>query len=113
MNGMKVFIFFLLLLCACSDAANNKESSADSAVVAPPEAKPVQVQPEAEDTSGIKNHIEISSAYSNARFKDVRVQRTGDHEFLITGKGQIFEANFNWVIEDGQEEVINNPSDEE
>lgn len=103
---MKWSILFFLFLCACSDTANKKGSSADSARELPPVAKPVPVEPEAEDTSGTKKQIEISSAYSNARFKDVRVQRTGNHEFLITGKGQIFEANFNWVIEDGHEEII-------
>ena len=45
--------------------------------------------------------------YSNQRFKDVTVEKTGDHKFLIKGKGQIFEANFNWVVEDGHEELKN------
>lgn len=43
--------------------------------------------------------------YSNARFKNVTVKRTGDHTFLIKGKAQIFEANFGWVIEDGHNEL--------
>ena len=43
--------------------------------------------------------------YSNQRFKDVTVEKTGEHSFLIRGKGQIFEASFNWVVEDGHEEL--------
>ena len=43
--------------------------------------------------------------YANARFKDVTVERTGDHQFLIKGKAQVFEANISWVVEDGHEEL--------
>lgn len=44
--------------------------------------------------------------YGNDRFRNVAIQRTGDHTFLITGKGQIFEANFGWVVEDGHDELL-------
>ncbi|MBP8086384.1 MAG: hypothetical protein KAY48_03785 [Saprospiraceae bacterium] len=44
--------------------------------------------------------------YTNERFKDVVVQRTGDHSFLVTGQGQIFEASFSWVVEDGHDELL-------
>ena len=47
----------------------------------------------------------IGKVYSNERFKDVTVTRTGDHTFQVTGKGRIFEANFGWVIEDGHDEL--------
>lgn len=43
--------------------------------------------------------------YSNTRFKEVRVTKTGDHQFRIQGKGQIFEASFSWVVEDGHDEL--------
>ncbi|MEO6541882.1 MAG: Gmad2 immunoglobulin-like domain-containing protein [Ferruginibacter sp.] len=43
--------------------------------------------------------------YANARFKDVVVEQTGDHKFLIKGKAQVFEANISWVVEDGHEEL--------
>ena len=43
--------------------------------------------------------------YSNARLEDVRVAQIGDHKFRIQGKGQIFEASFNWVVEDGHTEL--------
>ena len=43
--------------------------------------------------------------YSNQRFKDVTIEQINQYEFRIKGKGQIFEASFGWVIEDGHEEL--------
>jgi hypothetical protein len=43
--------------------------------------------------------------YSNQRFRDVTVEKTGGHTFLIKGKAQVFEASFSWVIEDGHDEL--------
>ena len=50
--------------------------------------------------------IPISKTYSNKRFRDVSVERIGENKFLIRGQGQIFEANFNWIVEDGHEEIL-------
>jgi len=47
----------------------------------------------------------IPKTYSNRRFKDVTVERIGNDKFLIRGQGQIFEANFSWIVEDGHEEL--------
>ena len=46
-----------------------------------------------------------AKTYSNARFKEVTVEKIAEHKFLVQGKGQIFEASFNWVVEDGHEEI--------
>jgi len=43
--------------------------------------------------------------YSNERFKEVKLRKTGDHKFIVKGKAQIFEAQFSWVVEDGHEEL--------
>ncbi len=43
--------------------------------------------------------------YSNKRFREVTVEKVGDNTFRIKGQGQIFEANFNWVLEDGHDEL--------
>lgn len=43
--------------------------------------------------------------YANARFKEVTVERTGEHQFLIKGKAQVFEANISWAVEDGHDEL--------
>lgn len=43
--------------------------------------------------------------YSNQRFKNVYVEKLSDTSFRITGKAQVFEAAFGWVIEDGHNEL--------
>ena len=45
------------------------------------------------------------AVYANERFKDVTLERTGEHEFLVQGRAQIFEASFSWVVEDGHDEL--------
>jgi len=52
-----------------------------------------------------KDSLPAPKTYSNKRFKDVRVERVGKDSFLIRGQGQIFEASFNWIVEDGHEEL--------
>lgn len=46
-----------------------------------------------------------SKVYSNERFRNVKADRISDTQFRITGKARVFEATFNWVIEDGHEEL--------
>ncbi len=41
------------------------------------------------------------------RFKEVTVEKTGDHKFRVHGKAQIFEASFSWRVEDGHQELKN------
>ncbi len=57
------------------------------------------------DTSKATAPVSAAKIYSNERFKEVAVVRVGEHKFLIEGKGQIFEASFSWVVEDGHEEL--------
>jgi len=52
-----------------------------------------------------KNILPPLKSYSNERFKDVIVERIGTDSFLVHGQGQIFEANFSWVVEDGHYEL--------
>ncbi|MBF6607590.1 MAG: Gmad2 immunoglobulin-like domain-containing protein [Flavobacterium sp.] len=42
-----------------------------------------------------------NKTFENQRFKDVTISPVSDTVFRIQGKGQIFEANFGWFIEDG------------
>ncbi|MDO8365577.1 MAG: Gmad2 immunoglobulin-like domain-containing protein [Saprospiraceae bacterium] len=46
-----------------------------------------------------------AKTYSNKRFRDVMVERIGKDSFLIHGQGQIFEASFSWIVEDGHNEL--------
>jgi len=47
----------------------------------------------------------LSKAYANERFRDVTVERIGLDSFIVRGQGQIFEANFSWIVEDGHDEL--------
>lgn len=53
----------------------------------------------------INTDKEIAKEYSNERFRKVKVEKIGGDKFHIQGEAQIFEANFNWVIEDGHNEL--------
>ena len=43
--------------------------------------------------------------YSNERFKDVYVMGSPNGKYTVTGKAQVFEASFGWVVEDGHQEL--------
>jgi hypothetical protein len=43
--------------------------------------------------------------YANQRFKEVKVEKTGEHSYRVHGSAQIFEANFGWVVEDGHNQL--------
>lgn len=45
------------------------------------------------------------ASYSNERFKEVTVKKIAENQYMVEGKGQIFEANFGWVVEDGHNEL--------
>lgn len=107
---MKPGLFLLLILitaCNAGDQQATTETKIDSAItndtlVTITKVDSPAIKVEEEKQPGATGE---SKTYSNKRFKDVTVKKTGEHEFLVEGKGQIFEANFNWVIEDGHEEL--------
>lgn len=43
--------------------------------------------------------------FTGGRFRDVKVEKTGDSTFEVSGEAQVFEATFNWVIEDGHNQL--------
>lgn len=49
--------------------------------------------------------VPLPKVYSNERFKEVTVEKTEENKFVVKGKGQIFEASFSWVVDDGHEEL--------
>jgi hypothetical protein len=86
-----------ILLFAC----NKKEAQRttivnDTLIMIPKTTKVVKAE---------KPEILLPKQYSNERFKEVTVERLDENKFRVRGKGQIFEANFNWIIEDGQDEL--------
>jgi len=88
---MKKLLYLLLVttLCACNDGKQTSKPVTDTV------------------SSGVPG---IPSAparqYSNERFRQVTVEKTGENQYLIEGEGQIFEANFGWVVEDGHNELL-------
>jgi hypothetical protein len=88
--------FFIIALAACNTKEPSANAKMDNTVVSDTITK---TPPKTVDT------LITSKVYSNERFKDVTVTKSGDHSFLVKGKGQIFEANFGWVVEDGHDEL--------
>ena len=46
-----------------------------------------------------------AKTYANTRFREVRVEKLDSNKYRVTGQGQIFEARFGWVVEDGHNEL--------
>ena len=97
MKGTYILITIILAACNGSEQQTSNENIKDTVVIhdtviiekTEPESKP----PLSRQT------------YSNERFKEVKVEKTGEHKFVVKGKAQIFEAQFSWVVEDGHEEL--------
>ena len=99
MKSLFPLLFILIIGCTAKVTTEHPDEATDTVSVD-------NTRTEEKKDTVYKDSIGISpKVYSNARFKDVTVEKTGENTFLITGKGQIFEANFNWVIEDGHEEL--------
>ncbi|MES2544299.1 MAG: Gmad2 immunoglobulin-like domain-containing protein [Bacteroidota bacterium] len=92
---MKNFLLlFVIILISCNRNRKNETVTVTDSI-------PAQSQ-----EIVIKEPITVvPKTYSNERFKDVTIEKTGEHQFTITGKAQVFEANFSWVVEDGHEEL--------
>jgi len=94
MKIIYALVAMTLIACNANTPQNEESNDADTISVVP--------DPESKDTTATKPQVKV---YSNERFKDVTVERIGEHQFLIRGKGQIFEASFSWVVEDGHDEI--------
>jgi hypothetical protein len=79
----------LLLLTACKQ----KEPAPETATVTTDTIRKVEPLPPP-----------VPKLYSNERFKEVSVMRSGN-AYIVTGKAQIFESAFSWVVEDGHNEL--------
>ncbi len=95
------FFLFAIILSACgngNETTSETTASKDTVSVQPAIATEIEV----EDSTAAEPE---SPVYENERFKEVTVQKTGEHTFQIKGKAQIFEASFSWVVEDGHQEL--------
>lgn len=94
----------LLCLSACNGNEQKTVTSQDTAKSVIQSPDPVTPNTTT-DSSAKKEADPAAKVYSNARFKEVMVKHLGGNKYQITGKGQIFEASFSWVIEDGHNEL--------
>ena len=86
-----------LLLFACNKKKTQRNTIVNDTLITTPETTNVVKAEKPENL--------IPKQYSNERFKEVTVERIDENKFRVRGKGQIFEANFNWIIEDGHDEL--------
>ena len=86
-----------LLLFACNKKENQRTTIVNDTLKTSPETTKVVKTAKPENL--------LPKQYSNERFKEVTVERLDENKFRIRGKGQIFEASFNWIVEDGHEEL--------
>jgi|GEM_PF-523448 len=115
---MRLHLFIILLsVSACSTPSDQSAQSVDAPTTtavtpsngdtAPPLSSDSTTQstpPTAWD-SITTPPVNESKSYGNQRFKDVTIEKIGASKYKITGKGQIFEASFGWVVEDGHREL--------
>ena len=86
-----------LLLFACNKKETQRNTIVNDTLITTPETTKV--------VKATKQENLLPKQYSNERFKEVTVERIDENKFRVRGKGQIFEANFNWIIEDGHDEL--------
>lgn len=97
MKALAPLLFLFLMACNAADESSTQPSSSDTVRNVQPGTAPAVSNPPSDTTA--------AKTYANQRFRNVRAGRINDSTFRITGQGQIFEARFGWVIEDGHNEL--------
>lgn len=86
---LSICVFILALVVGCRNrTAEPQFNPDDSAAIY--------------DDQHVPDTIDV---FSNDRFRNVLVERMGDSTFEISGKAQVFEAAYSWVVEDGHHEL--------
>ncbi len=93
---MKFTLFLSLIILAACNTKEGKVTTTDPVVSDSTEIKEDETR---------KDITPPLKSYSNERFKEVTVEKVAENSFLIRGQGQIFEANFSWIVEDGHNEL--------
>lgn len=102
---MKIIPLLLMIgICGCSGNTKGTESeqTGNQLEKAPQVNNPL---PGNKTTDSVTSAGSNMSIYSNERFRNVRVTRSGIDTYRIKGEAQIFEASFSWVVEDGHNEL--------
>jgi hypothetical protein len=92
---MKQILFLLIILIT---SCNKKEESAGENKELIKTSDTVRPKKTAQSGTTLKK-------YSNQRFRNVTVEKVNGDKFRVKGEGQIFEASFNWIVEDGHDEL--------
>jgi hypothetical protein len=90
----KIILLLIILFTAC----NKKEETAGEAHKIVKTSDTVQLKKADSSNTTVKK-------YSNERFRNVTVEKVNDDTFRVKGEGQIFEASFSWIVEDGHNEL--------
>lgn len=108
-------LYFLALAVLCGCNSNDKATITDTdTTIASEPSDTTKVDNDWDEPDTVAQNNEpvntpenppTKKVYENQRFKDVTVEKVGENKFRIKGKGQIFEAAFSWVIEDGHKEL--------
>ncbi|RTY89833.1 Gmad2 immunoglobulin-like domain-containing protein [Flavobacterium sp. GT3R68] len=91
----KIILLFAIVLTACNNRQNDTITN-DTETLRPASHEKIIPQ---------KPTIPLPKVFSNERFKEVTVVKAEENKYVIKGKGQIFEASFSWVVDDGHEEL--------
>ena len=91
----KIILLLIILFSAC----NKKEEIAvePKEIVKTSDTVQLKKKPASLNTTVKK--------YSNERFRNVTVEKVNGDTFRVKGEGQIFEASFSWIVEDGHNEL--------
>jgi hypothetical protein len=108
-----IYLLLAVAVLSCTQPSNDKSSevNGDTVHAARPLPAPEPAVTRVEKTPDEKTPPDApapprSKSYANERFRNVTVQKTGEHKYTVKGEGQIFEANFGWVVEDGHDELL-------
>ncbi len=88
-----VDLLIIMTLAACTGKVENRRDAADSMVDTTATSSEKVTAPAEAETN------------SNARFRNVTVEKTGEYRYTVRGEGQLFEATLGWVVEDGHNEL--------
>ena len=88
-----------MTLLACNDPAK------EAAPVTVPDSLNKSTDTAPKSTGQQQPQVPTARQYANTRFKEVTVQKLSEDSFRVKGKGQIFEANFGWVVKDGHQQL--------
>nr|WP_315152277.1 Gmad2 immunoglobulin-like domain-containing protein [uncultured Flavobacterium sp.] len=91
----KIILLLIILFSAC----NKKEEIAvePQEIVKTSDTVQLKKKPVSSNTTVKK--------YSNERFRNVTVEKVDGDTFRVKGEGQIFEASFSWIVEDGHNQL--------